>query len=184
MRRSSQENNLELLGDISPRHRSIAEDEFALFEDLYPKLRRFAAVVADLDLDPDDLVQEALALTLSRQNLREIDQPAAYLKRAIVNLVSNNRRRAGRFRNLVPRIATEDSTIDYYPSDLAILDELAPLDRAVVYLADVERLPHHAIAAELDLTAAAVRKRASRARRQLRQHLGENITSISGGSKT
>ena len=32
-----------------------------IFGDLYPSLRRFAAVVGDDDMEPDDLVQEVLA---------------------------------------------------------------------------------------------------------------------------
>ncbi len=156
------------------------QNDFELFEQLYVKLRRFAAVVADMDMDPDDLVQDALAAALRRHDLSELDHPAAYLKQAIVRSVSNQRRRAGRFRDLLPKLATPDKTSDQYPSDLAILDELKALDRAIVYLADVEGLSHELIAAELGLTPAAVRKRASRARKQLRVLLGSNLTSISG----
>ena len=157
------------------------KSEFALFESLYPKLRSFAAVVADLDIDPDDLVQDALAATLARHELHELDQPAAYLKRAILNGASNKRTRAGRFSRLLPRLASETSTEDVYPSDLSILDGLTPIDRALIYSADVDGLPHDKIAAELGLTPAAVRKRLSRARNQLRQSLGTNITSLPGG---
>ncbi len=46
--------------------------DFEIFADLYPKLRRFAAVVADLDMEPDDLVQDALAATLRRHDLSEL----------------------------------------------------------------------------------------------------------------
>lgn len=161
---------------------STVQSDYARFEALYPMLRKFAAVVADLDMDPDDLVQDALATTLARHELHELDQPAAYLKRAIVNSASNKRRRSGRWRGLLPKLTADDSTLDHYPSDLSILDELDPLDRAVVYLADVDQLPHDLIAAELALTPAAVRKRASRARAQLRQSLGINITSLKGGN--
>ena len=157
-------------------------DDFAAFELLYPKLRRFAAVVADLDMDPDDLVQDALASTLARYQLHELDQPAAYLKRAVLNVASNKRRRAGRLRGLLPKLRSDEASEDHYPSDLSILDELAPLDRAVIYLADVEGLAHELIATQLELTPAAVRKRASRARAQLRQALGANITSLPGGA--
>lgn len=154
---------------------------FALFDSLYPMLRRFAAVVADLDMDPDDLVQDALASTLARHPLEELDRPSAYLKQAIVNAASNKRRRAARWRGLLPRVATNAAIDDDYPSDLSILDELSPVDRAVIYLADVEGQPHDLIADDLGLTASAVRKRASRARRQLRESLGTNLTPLEGG---
>ncbi len=153
-------------------------DQFATFEEMYPSLRRFAAVVADLDMDPDDLVQDALASTLQRDAFDELDQPLAYLKRAIVHRPANKRRRAGRLRALLPRLNNDTSKSDVYPSDLAVLDELAPLDRAVIFLADVEGEPHERIAAELGLTPAAVRKRASRARRQLRSILHPQISAI------
>jgi len=129
-------------------------------------------------MDPDDLVQEALVQTLRRHDLSEIEFPLAYLKRAIVNSVSNGRRRASRFGALRHRLLSTDSAVDAYPSDLAILDGLSVLDRSVVFLADVEGLPHEVIAAELGITATAVRKRASRARRQLRDLLGVDLRSV------
>lgn len=147
--------------------------DFEVFEQLYPKLRRFAAVVADLDVDPDDLVQDALVATIARHDLATLDSPQAYLKRSILNVASNKRRRAGRLRGILPRLATDASVTDHYPSDLSLLDHLGQLDRAVIYLADVERLPHDDIAKELGLSAAAVRKRASRARTQLRALIDE-----------
>ena len=148
--------------------------DYAIFEAVYPALRRFAAVVGDMDMDPDDLVQDALVSTLQRRSLVNLDQPQAYLKRAIVNQVSNKRRRAGRFRTLLPKLSRSDVTVDDYPSDLAVLDELAPTDRAVIFMADVDGLPHDVIATELGLSAAAVRKRASRARAQLRGLITED----------
>ena len=44
---------MELLGRTEP-------DEWQIVDDLYPSLRRFAAVAAPSDLDPDDLLQEAM----------------------------------------------------------------------------------------------------------------------------
>jgi len=142
--------------------------QYRVFEELYPSLRRFAAVVADLDMDPDDLVHDALAATLRRQNLSELRHPAAYLKQAIYHAAVTHRRRGARIRGFVNRQTAEAVETDHYPSDLAILDTLGPLDRAVIFMADVEGQPHEVIAQELGLTAGAVRKRASRARKRLR----------------
>ena len=155
-------------------HKPRAVDDFEIFDALYPSLRRFAAVVADLDVDPDDLVQDAVLAVLERQNLGEIDNPQAYLKRAIVNLSANRRRRAGLWRSLIPRLREAEQTEDSYPSDLGLLDELDPLDRAIVFLSDVEGLGHRAIAAQLGLSDSATRKRASRARTQIRALLHDN----------
>jgi RNA polymerase sigma factor (sigma-70 family) len=152
-----------------------SETPFELFARLYPTLRRFAAVVADFDMDPDDLVQDALAATLRRQDLTEISHPEAYLKQAIMHTVTNGRRRAARYRRLLPRLRPEEATADHYPSDLAILDVLSPTDRAVIYLSDVEQLSGAVIAEELGLTPGAVRKRISRARSRLRSELGPEL---------
>ena len=129
-------------------------------------------------MDPDDLVQDALAATLSRHELHELEYPKAYLEQAIVNVASNGRRRAGTMAKLLPRLRSDSNIVDTYPSDLSILDQLAPLDRAVIYLADIDRLPHGLIATELAMTPAAVRKRVSRARKQLRHLLGAELTAL------
>ena len=45
----------------------LDEKETALIAGLYPSLRAFASVVAPIEEDPNDLVQEALAKTLAMQ---------------------------------------------------------------------------------------------------------------------
>lgn len=159
-------------------HQSGEPTGYALFESLYSSLRRFAAVVCDADMDPDDLVQDALAATLEKHDFDGLRQPAAYLKRTILHEVANRRRRAGTLRRLIPRLLGDAARVDSYPSDLALLDELAPLDRAVVFLLDVEGLSSSEVADQLGLTAAATRKRASRARAQLRSLLGVTLAPV------
>lgn len=148
-------------------------EELDLFTVLYPQLRRFAAVVADSDQEPDDLVQEALANVLKRTSLTDLSHPGAYLKRTVLNLVANDRRRKGRYRQILPRLGHDEATSDNYPSDLSFLDELSPTDRAVIYLADVDGYSLSDIASELGLSAGAVRKRASRARANLRERTSD-----------
>ena len=60
-----------------------------------------------------------------------------------------------------------------YPSELGDLEQLEPLDRAILYLGDVEGIPQAHVADQLGLTHQAVRTRASRARRQLRRVIEE-----------
>ena len=67
-----------------------------LFVELYPSLRRFAAVVGDDDMEPDDLVQEALTSALTRGSLSDLDKPGAFLRKSIMNLIRSSRRSAGR----------------------------------------------------------------------------------------
>ena len=66
------------------------DEESQLFAELYGPLRRFAAVVGPIEVDPDDLLQEAVARVLRRRRLTDLDQPGAYLRRTIVNLASVN----------------------------------------------------------------------------------------------
>lgn len=146
--------------------------DYDIFEELYPQLRRFAAVVG-MHMDPDDLVQDALVATIQRHSLADLEYPKAYLKRAIVNRAVSVQRRANRLRNLFPRLHENGEGTDFYPSDLAILGELDLIDRAIIFLADIEGLTLDLIAADLGLSHAACRKRASRARAQLRQLLSD-----------
>jgi len=153
--------------------RKECEDD-ELFVLLYPSLRRFAAVVGSRHHDPDDLVQEALARTLATGPLTEIDNPAAYLRRAVSNLAINRGRAEATHRRHMALSLTDVAISDHYPSDLDELRRLSPIDRAVIYLVDVEGRPFAETAAMLGITAAAARLRASRARRRLREILEEN----------
>ena len=137
---------------------------------LYPGLHRFACVVAPLEVEPDDLVQEAFARAL---RVGPVDDPGAYLRRAIVHLAANHRRGLGRLRKALPRMATVGAGPQIYPSDLDDLQSLAPEDRAVLYLVHVEQQPYAEAAAALGCTEEAARTRASRARRRLRAELAE-----------
>lgn len=150
----------------------VADDE-AVFAELYPRLRRLAAVAAPIEVDPDDLVQDALVRVLRRGSLSTLDDPGAYLARVIVNLASNSRRGLGRRRRAWSRHgAGSPEEAPSYPSDLAELERLGPDDRALLFLVDVEGWSFGDAAAALGCTESAARQRASRARRQLRLDLG------------
>lgn len=152
-----------------------------LFESLYPELRRFAAYVADADIEPDDLVQDALLSTLQRYELSELDHPAAYLKRAVFNKAANRRRGLSRLRAALSQIRPETGREDEYLVEFTVLDTLDPIDRAILYLADVVGLPLDTVASDLGLTSVAVRKRASRAREKLRKELGTYTVQLQEG---
>lgn len=153
-----------------------------LFAELYPRLRRFAAVVAPLDLDPDDLLQEAVTRALRTGPLTRLDHPLAYLRRAMVHVAANHNRSRGRERRAHLRVVASGAAEDTpatYPSDLADLERIDPADRAVLYLADVERLPLDDVAEVLGVRVGAARTRASRARRRLR----DALTDLDGGTQ-
>ena len=140
---------------------------------LYPDLHRFACVVGPVEVDPDDLVQEAFVRTLRRGPLDQLEDAAAYLRRTIVHLAANHRRSLGRLRKAMPRLARIGEGMTMYPSDLDDLQRLAPEDRVVLYLVHVEGRPFADAAATLGCSEEAARARASRARRRLRAELAE-----------
>ena len=139
----------------------------------YPAMRRLAAVAADTDIEPDDVVHEVFARVFVRWH--EVGVPAepdAYLRRAIMNHIRNERRARARGRSAVTRVgatASAEAADPTYPSDLdALLDSLTPEDRSLVFLVDIEGLSARDAAAAVGLTAVAARSRLSRARRALR----------------
>jgi RNA polymerase sigma factor (sigma-70 family) len=145
------------------------------FAQLYPELRRFAAVVASSDVDPDDLVQDALAGALRRGPFSEIENPGAYLRQAILNLERSHRRRWARWRARAHQAPQLPAAVeDDHPSDLALLQELEPGDRALLYLSIVEDLPYAVIAELLGGDEASLRARASKARKLLRRLLAKD----------
>jgi RNA polymerase sigma factor (sigma-70 family) len=157
----------------------------AQLTDLYPAMRRFAACTADRDIDPDELVQEAFVRVFNRwagePGLRgpnaeaEPDDLGAYVRRTIVNLVANERRSRGRARAAWNRqTATAESEHPHYPSHLAaVLDQVAPADRALLLLVDVEGMSTGDAATMVGITPVSARARLSRARRRLRSALAD-----------
>ena len=149
------------------------------FVEAYPAVRRMAAVAAGSDIDPDDLVQEALARTLAHGDLDRIDDLTAYLRRAVVNLAANERRHLGRRRRALRRLAADDQigpgADQAMPSDLADLSRVRPKDRAALYLAVVEGRSYREVGEELGCSESAARSRVSRALRRLRIELDEEV---------
>jgi DNA-directed RNA polymerase specialized sigma24 family protein len=148
---------------------SHAQADGQLVAELYGRLRRFAAVVAPREMEPDDLLQEALARALRLRPLHSFEDPGAYLRRTMLNLAANARRRSGRHQRALARLARSgEPTVASYPSDLVLLGSLPPEVRAVLYLAEVEGWTYSEIARLVGCTEAAARARACRARRALR----------------
>ncbi len=142
----------------------LTEADFAA---LYSGLRRYAAVVGDLDMDPDDLVQDALVRTLRRGDLATFDNPASYLRRCIVNRVLELRRSAGRRGDA--RMQIETVADDPASTSMVGVDDLLPedpTDRAIVWLMAFEDRRSDEIAAILDMSSSAVRKRTQRIRQR------------------
>ena len=146
----------------------------ALFERLYPDLRRWAAVTGPPDIEPDDLVQEAVARTLRNHTLTELDDAGAYLRRTIVHLAANHRRGMARWRSAVARLGRSDEgRAPEYASDLDDLLRLSPAARALLYLVEVDGHTYAEAGALLGISEEAARARAARARRRLRLDIEE-----------
>ncbi len=147
-------------------------DPAAAFQALYPQLRRFAAVVAPVGTDPDDLVQDALARTLAHGSLDRLDNPAAYLYQAIRNGSASLLRKRERGQRAIRRLGGGG---DLYPgpdaSDISLLHALPPDQRGIVFLVHVEGFSMAEAAEAMGCTPVAARARASRGIRRLRQLL-------------
>lgn len=154
-----------------PHHPGDRSDD-DLFRSLYPAMRRFAAVAAPPEVEPEDLLQDALVATLRKHRLIDLDDPATYLRRAMLNLASNYRRRRITQRRVFSRFAAGASDVgDAYPSDLSSLAWLSSRQRAVLYLSEVEGYPFAEVAQMVGCSEPAARMSATRARRRLRTAL-------------
>lgn len=150
---------------------SIEEWERELITSLYPALRRIAAVAGSVDIEPDDLVQEALMRTLRRGPISDLDNPLAFLRKTIVNLASNQRRSLGRRRKALDRLSTEEGWVPSYPADIEAILDLPPRQRAILYLVEVEDVPYAEAAEQLGMTTVAAKTMANRARKRARAAL-------------
>jgi RNA polymerase sigma factor (sigma-70 family) len=153
----------------------VSEADRDLIRDLYPSLCRFAAVVASSDVEPEDLVQEALYRALRRGAISDLEFPTAYLRRTILNLVFNERRRAGRLRSALSRANPDVGSSDEYPSDVSVLMRLAPAARAVVFLREIEGRSYAEVAEVMGCRESTARATAAKARRALRDLLSEEV---------
>lgn len=144
-----------------------------LITELYPTLRRFAAVVAPWGDDPDDVLHSAVLGVLRSRSLAGLEDPGAYLRRAIVNTVRSNHRRRLAGNRALGRTGGQETERDQYPSDVAELLALRPIERAVLYLHDVEGLSFDEVAEWLGIRPGNARVTASRARRRLRDVMEE-----------
>ena len=152
---------------------SMESTDAELVRSVYDELRRFAAVVAPWDFDPDDVLHAVLVSVLQKRSLVSVAKPVAYLQAAIVNHVRSEIRRKQTGRRLVDLLSREHAAVNApdYPSDLADLMGLQPVERAVLYLHDIEGMTFEEVADAIGISAGNARVTASRARRSLKKLL-------------
>ena len=166
-------------------HRTLAgaEDAFAVLVRRHRRaaLARSLAILGD-PADADDIAQEAFVHAY--EQLATCRDPARFSGwlLTIVHRRSLNRLRSMRRRRLVPLdesipSAHADAPIqaleraDLRGRLLAALSRLAPIQREIVLLADVEHWPHDRIAAATGVSVLMSRRHLSDARRRLRDLL-------------
>jgi RNA polymerase sigma-70 factor (ECF subfamily) len=163
------------LGTVRPEPLTDAD----VFREIYPQARRFAAFVAPAGIEPDDLVQDALARVLRGRSLTTLDHPLAYLRTTMLNAARNEHRRQRRERDAFDRlpgaadVQHDADHLDVIDDVVRALQDLPPSTRALVYLVDVEDYPTGEAATVVGLSGPAARARLSRARRLLRRQLTE-----------
>jgi RNA polymerase sigma-70 factor (ECF subfamily) len=158
---------------LTSRRRRVDDEDRLIIENLYVPMRRFAASVTPPEVDPEDLLQEALVRIWRTRSLHELRNPAAYLCRTMLNLASNHRRESARRRTAFSRAVDADGQagLDSYPSDLDALRMLTPRARAILYLVEVEGYSYVEVGRMLGCTPPAAQMVALRARRRLRSTL-------------
>jgi RNA polymerase sigma-70 factor (ECF subfamily) len=142
--------------------------------------RSFVALGAWLTGDRsagEDLAQEACGIAHRRwSDVSGYDRPESFVRRTMVNLASNERRRRGREARAVRRLEGLASSVeDRLPPDGAVWSEVAALpvqQRAAIALRYLHDLPAADIAVALDCSEATVRVHLHRAHRRLAERLG------------
>ena len=148
-----------------------------LFRREYYDLYRYAARLTGDGERGKDLLQEAFLLALLHQ--RELEghpAPALWLKRTLLNLIRNERRRAARRGEVsleaLPRglLAREDPL----PLDAVLPASLSREDRQLLIWRFEDQLDDGAIARRLGISPGAARMRLSRALARCRKAMEDN----------
>jgi RNA polymerase sigma-70 factor (sigma-E family) len=154
--------------------RAAREAEFTEFAaSRMPQLYRTAWLLCGESQKAEDLVQETLIKVYARWG-SHIDNPVAYARTTLTRTWISHLRRRGSHEHPVEHVPERSSTPENHAlrlTLLAALDELAPLDRAVVVLRHLEDASTADVARLLGLSPGAVRNRLARALAQMRLHL-------------
>jgi RNA polymerase sigma-70 factor (sigma-E family) len=149
-----------------------------------PLLRAAYLLAGDL-AEAEDLVQETLLRVARRwYKVAAMEQPAAYARRVLVNLVIDHARQRARRNSELAAPAgglseRADSTaeralqaVDMHTLLLTALAGLPPRQRAVIVLRYWQDLPEAEVAAMLGCSAGTVKSTASRGLARLREAIG------------
>jgi RNA polymerase sigma-70 factor (sigma-E family) len=134
----------------------------SLYASHFDQLVRLASLLTSSSMVAEDIVQEAFAKLHNRFDRIEI--PQAWLRVAVVNACSNERRRLGTARRLAPRLVRETMMADEpMPELMASVRRLPDRQRAVVVLRFYLDLPEAEIAEALGMRPGTVKSSLHRA---------------------
>jgi RNA polymerase sigma-70 factor, ECF subfamily len=157
------------------RNRDVSQDPF---EAARPRIRGLAYRMLGTLADADDVAQDTW-LRWQAAGGAHIANAEAWLVTAATRLCLDRLRSAARAREAYPGPWLPEPIVTDGPEEaaeladsltlgfLVLLDQLAPVERAVFVLADVFEVPYAEIAATVGRSPAACRQIASRARRRL-----------------
>jgi RNA polymerase sigma-70 factor (sigma-E family) len=154
-----------------------------------PGLLRFGYMLTGSPEEAEDLTHEALARCLRRWRRASVDDPFAYVRRAMINTYLTQQRRWGSRVRLgdVPEAAAEDAALMRHEDWDVLRVALSALprgQRAVLVLRYLEDLSDSSIAALLGCQPATVRTRAARGLAALRPHITAQTPGPVGGGDT
>ena len=145
----------------------------------YARLVRLAYLLCGNEAEAEDIVGDVFARAWPRLSRGMVDEPAAYLRRSVVNAVASWRRHLFVVRRHEMRRRAESVVLDA-AEGAAERDRLWPALRAlpmaqrqVVVLRFFEDLSEADTAALLGVAAGTVKSRTARALQALRETLGE-----------
>jgi RNA polymerase sigma-70 factor (ECF subfamily) len=151
--------------------RQIAVD----YESLLPELMGFATGLVGR-LEAQDVVGDVLAQSLGTPTWSTVDNPRAYLFRAVFNEAGKRSRRTHR-RTTLERLAAQTPALwvlpEFRPEVRAAVEALSVRQRAVIVLTYWDDLDPSAVGALLGISEGSVRKHLARARSRLREVLDE-----------
>lgn len=129
--------------------------------------------------DAADVVSEAVLAALGSPGWARVENPRAYLYRAVHNRAQTHLKRRGKRRDLEERASYPSSLIRSGdvalpdPSVLEAVERLSTQQRAVIALTYWQDLPVNEVAALLGISDGSVRKHLARARARLREVLDD-----------
>lgn len=151
----------------------LSDSETPVLEETYRELRlplvRLAFLLTGSRETAEDVVQSAFASAHSRWH--RIEDPAAYLRRSVVNLAKDGQRREFRRRRLLRADPESVTAIPEIDETWALVRQLPAAQRAVVVLHYYEDLPLVEIGHLLSRPASTVRSDLRRALTRLRKVL-------------